>query len=146
MDKAPGVITAKAKEIASYYTADERAIAETIYGEAGGKPYQDKVGVGWTMRTRKDRYPDLSYQSIANRWYAPLHSLKKANNGELQDWAQSLQAAGEVLNANSNANPIPGVTHFHDPSIEAPDWTKGATQVQYGSGGLLFYEGVKWSK
>lgn len=146
LDKADNQITAKAKEIAAYYTADERAMAETIYGEARGKPYEDKVGVGWTMRARKDRYPDLTYKYIAGRWYAPLNSLSKANDAELQAWAESFRAARDVQNADTDSNPIPGVTHFYDPSIPAPPWTKGATKVQYGSGSLLFYKGVKWSK
>lgn len=148
MDKAPDPITAKAREISASATADERAMAETIYGEAGGKPYEDKTAIGWTMRARKDKYPDLSYHDIAThpRWYVPRDSLRKANDAELQAWKDSFRAARYVLSANPNANPILGVTHFYDPSIEAPDWTKGATQVQYGSGGLLFYKGVKWSK
>ncbi len=89
MDKAPDPITAKAQEVAAYYTADERAMAETIYGEAGGQPYKDKIGVGWTMRANKDKHPDLSYQDIATPpLYAPRHSLRKVNNAELQAWAE----------------------------------------------------------
>ena len=148
IDKAPDPITAKANEIAAYYTADERAMAETIYGEAGGMPLKDKLAVGWTMRARKDKYPDLSYHNIAThpQWYAPLDSLREANNGELRAWAESFRAARNVLNANRDSNPIPGVTHFYDPSREPPDWTEDATRVQYGSGALLYYKGVKWSK
>jgi hypothetical protein len=147
MDKAPGSIRAKAEEIASCYTADERAMACTIYGEAGGLPYADRLGVGWSMRTYHDLHPGQSYEDQADMRYVPRDSLRKDRKSgeytsiELKAWEDSFKAAGEVLNASPGSNPIPGVTHFYDITRKTNPWPS-ATQVPYGSGTLLYFRDV----
>jgi len=116
---------AEAKRIADKATPDQRIMGYTIYGEAGGGTYEDKLGVGWTMRNRYDAGSGYSYKDIADSWFAPQSALRKINPGELASWRQSFQAAGEVLSATPGSNPIPGVTHFHDKSITFP-WPKHA--------------------
>lgn len=145
VDKVPDPITAEAQKISAGATEDERAMAEAIYGEAGGNLYDDKIAVGWTMLPRKDNHPDMSYHDIANKWYKPKDSLRKVNVKELQAWKDSFQAARHVLSANPTANPIEGATHFYSPKKgeKPPYWVKGATRVPYGSGAFLFYKAVK---
>jgi hypothetical protein len=135
-----------ANAVAEDATPAQRAMAETIYGEAGGSSYEDKLGVGWTMRNRFDAGRGLTYMEISNNWYAPQSSLRSLNVSELNAWAQSFRAAAEVLSSSSSQNPIPGTTHFYDPSITAPSWATrpGATRIDYGSGSLYFYRGVPW--
>lgn len=142
MDKGTNPIRAQAEDLAGYFNVDEQAVAHTIYGEAGGLPDSDKLGVGWTIRNRMDLCSGCSYEDItAPPQFAPRDSLRAANAQELQVWSKSFQAAREVLNANPGANPIPGVTYFHDTRISAPSFLQGATQVPYGSGKLIYYKG-----
>ena len=104
----------------------------TIYGEAGGASYEDKLGVGWTMRNRFEAGRGLTYEQIAETWFAPQYKLRIPNLIELKAWNQSFGAGAEVLNASPHQNPIPGVTHFFDPSITAPSWGN-SSQVPHGS-------------
>jgi hypothetical protein len=135
-----------ATRIAEDATPAQRAVAQTIYGEAGGAPYEDKLGVGWTLRNRFEIGSGLTYEKIAEQWYAPRTTLRANNMFEFNAWRQSFQAAAEVLNASPGSSPIPGVTHFHDWSIAPPSWAtgRGAREIPYGSGGLRFYQGVPW--
>ena len=63
-DKASDPIKTKSEELATYYNEDEKQLAYAIYGEAGGLPYADKVGVGWTIRTWRQLHPGENYKDI----------------------------------------------------------------------------------
>jgi hypothetical protein len=139
---------AMANKVRNGASPDQRAMGDTVYGEAGGNykgNYEDKLGVGWTMRTRKEAGQG-SYEDIANSGqYKPRSTLKlykgMVTKGELLDFQSSYQAAAEVLGASPKSNPIPGVTHFHDLRISNP-WGPKAESVTYGSGRLQWYKNV----
>ena len=72
-------IRAQAVDLAGYYTEDEQTVAYTIYGEAGGLPYEDKLAVGWTIRDRMDLCSDCSYGDITDPpQFAPRASFESS--------------------------------------------------------------------
>jgi len=119
-------------------------LAKTIFGEARGESYMAKCAVAWVIRNRvKARGWPNTYRGVVTQPYQFSSWLKGDPNRERmldplavggaleeQAWYDSIRAAYEVYHAPEEPNPLPGVFHYIDTSIDPPKWARKMEAVR----------------
>ena len=119
-------------------------LALTIWAEARGEGRRAMELVAWVVRNRVEspRFPDTYPDAVTQRYQFSAWNPNDPNRPKLADplggppaddraWFTALEIAQEVIDAPASANPLPGVYHYHDTSIETPAWARGMEPVRF---------------
>lgn len=131
--------------------ADVDIMARTIYGEARGTDFLDRMGVAHTIlnRVRAEHRRETTIAGVClepfqfSCWNKDdVNRFKIANVGvDSEIFRACMVAALEAINAKQDADPTDGATHYHALSI-TPSWARGHTPCLHTTG-HLFYNTVR---
>jgi spore germination cell wall hydrolase CwlJ-like protein len=125
----------------------------TIYCEASGESRQAKLGVAYSeiSRWKTGRFGEtIAVVCLKRKQYSEWNGDVVNNNNLLRaarcsdtdpSWLECLDVFHAAM-AGSEPDPTHGATHYHDTSIDPPDWTIGAIRTAQ-LGKLIFYRGVR---
>ena len=129
-------------------------LAKTIYGEARGESIETMFAVGWVIRNRlKSGRHGKTYKGVVlqskqfscwNKNDPNYKVIKGAIKG--RHWEVCIGVAIIVMQLSERHNPIPGVHHYYDKSLDnnPPFWAKdGEYIVVYGVDNLRLFKNVK---
>lgn len=128
-------------------------LAKTIYGEARGENIETMLAVAWVIRNRVNG-PDWmgnDYRSVVLKpyqfscWNEGDPNRKKCENPQGDIWHVCLGIAQAVYFAPKRLNPIPGVLHYFDVSLnhKPPKWAQEGEEIQIpGVTRLRLFRGV----
>ena len=129
-------------------------LAKTIYGEARGESVETMLAVGWVIRNRLqakrygDTYKDVVLQrkqfSCWNKDDPNYKVIKGVIKGSL--WEVCIGVAIVVMQSAEKHNPVVGVRHYYDKSMDSnpPYWAAGGERVAvYGVDNLRLIKGVR---
>ena len=129
-------------------------LAKTIYGEARGESIETMFAVGWVIRNRLQSgrhgktYKDVVLQpkqfSCWNKNDPNYKVIKGIIKGRL--WEVCIGVAIVVMQSTKKHNPIIGVYHYYDKSMDSnpPYWAEcGEFMSVYGVNNLRLIRGVK---
>lgn len=129
-------------------------LAKTIYGEARGESIETMLAVGWVIRNRLqakrygDTYKDVVLQpkqfSCWNEDDPNYKVIKGRIAGKL--WEVCIGVAIVVMQSVEKHNPVPGVRHYYDKSMDSnpPYWVEdGEYMAIYGVNNLRLIRGVR---
>ena len=119
-------------------------LAATIWAEARGEGRRAMELVAWVVRNRVQsvRYPNTYREVVTQRaqfscWLpgdpnrAKMSDPLGQGSADAEAWYAALSIAQAVMDAPESSNPIPGVLHYHDTSIEAPAWGRAMEPVRF---------------
>ena len=126
-------------------------VAQTIWGEARGEPFDGKVGVAWVLLNRQTlhlRWKDRTLAAICHApsqfscWLPTDPNARKVAQITLADpaFVDCMEVALSVLGGR-RPSPVDGATHYYADTIPAPAWAHGHTPVAH-IGHHLFFAGV----
>jgi spore germination cell wall hydrolase CwlJ-like protein len=134
---------------------DRTLLARLIWGEARGESFLAKCAVGLSVWNRTGRYKWWGHtlrEVILHPWQYSAFNENDVNLEKLKDptrhegpwvWQVCLDTADMVL-ATYLIDWTLGATHYHDTSIEPPDWaTAEGSYETLREGSFIFYAGVK---
>ncbi len=123
-------------------------LAKTIWGEARGENIETMLAVGWVVRNRLSakRY-GKTYKDVVLQPF----QFSCWNSGDIyvvQDklWEVCIGVAIVVMQSAEKYNPIPGVRHFYDKSMDKnpPYWAEdGEYMSVYGVDNLRLIRGIR---
>jgi len=129
-------------------------LAKTIYGEARGENIETMFTVGWVIRNRLQSgkhgktYKDVVLQpkqfSCWNKGDPNYKRIKGTIKGRL--WEVCIGVAIVVMQLSERHNPISGVRHYYDKSLDSnpPYWAEGGEYIAvYGVNNLRLIKGIK---
>ena len=129
-------------------------LAKTIYGEARGENVETMLAVGWVIRNRLnakkygDTYKNVVLQpkqfSCWNKDDPNYKVIKGTIKGRL--WEVCIGVAIVVMQSAEKHNPIVGVYHYYDKSLDTnpPYWAEeGEYMSVYGVNNLRLIKGVR---
>ena len=129
-------------------------LAKTIYGEARGENVETMLAVGWVIRNRLtakrygDTYKDVVLQrkqfSCWNENDPNYKVIKGTIKGRL--WEVCIGVAIVVMQSAEKYNPIVGVRHYYDRSLDnnPPYWAEAGEYMSvYGVDNIRLVRGVR---
>ena len=116
-------------------------LAVCIYYEARGEPDLAQVGVGHVVMNRVIERGmsamDVIQEDRQFSWYEDGMELIIK---EPKAMANCIKMAKDCLTQRMNGDTFGGANHFHDTSIDPPNWTE--SMVKLGEfGNMIFYKG-----
>ncbi|NLY55742.1 MAG: cell wall hydrolase [Firmicutes bacterium] len=116
-------------------------LARTIYGEARGENLETQLYVAWVIRNRvqaKGRF-GATYEEVVTKpfqfssWNQDDPNFERVLQPTGAAWRTALGIAQAVYYAPEKFNPIPGIYHFYDRTLDAarPSWAEGAEIVRF---------------
>ena len=105
--------------------------------------------IGWAERKKTNIYDIVTKKSQYNCWDKgdpnyeattnPLEHARKNSNYSV--WQECLSISKNVLESNMNQNPVAGVYHYYDKTLDnkPPYWSKQSNEPNEQ---LIFIEGV----
>ncbi len=132
---------------------DVQIAALTIYAEAssGSNDERDAIARVVVNRLRSGRFsPTAAGVCLDAEQFSSWNSdprnrrnlLRAANAPDNDPVMQQCALAFIWARTNQEPDPTRGATHYHDRSIDPPEWTKGA-HLTLATENFLFYAGVK---
>jgi len=108
-------------EIPSKYTEEDvRLLAQLIYGEAGGEPYEGQVAVGAVVMNRVE---SASFPNTIEGVIYQKRQFSCVDDGnfykEIPEYSTVYQAAREALNG---VDPTNGCIYFYNPNTSTSRW------------------------
>ena len=129
-------------------------LAKTIYGEARGENVETMLVVGWVIRNRlHSKYYDNTYKDVVlqpkqfscwNKDDPNYKVIKGKIKGRL--WEVCIGVAIVVMQSVEKHNPVVGVYHYYDKSIDSnpPYWAESGEYMSvYGVNNLRLVKGVR---
>ena len=129
-------------------------LAKTIYGEARGETIETMFAVGWVIRNRLHlKHYGNTYKAVVlqpkqfscwNKDDPNYRKIKDVITGK--PWEVCIGVAIVVMQSTEKHNPIPGVRHFYDKSLDSnpPYWAEdGEYMSVYGVENIRLIKGVR---
>lgn len=129
-------------------------LAKTIYGEARGESIETMFAVGWVIRNRLkverygNTYKDVVLQpkqfSCWNKDDPNYKVIRGVIKGRV--WEVCIGVAIIVMQSAEKHNPVPGVRHYYDKSLDSnpPYWAEeGEFMSVYGVDNIRLIRGVR---
>ena len=138
-----------------FYTwNDLRTVAETIWGEARGEPFEGKLAVAWVIVNRAKKRNLKPYQVCLQPYQFscwndkdPNYPLLVNRDKDISDkvWRECTRAAIQVLGGFDMVgctvtDRTKGATHYHTQAV-MPYWAKGKEPC-YVVGNHIFYNNI----
>lgn len=129
-------------------------LAKTIYGEARGESIETMFAVGWVIRNRLQSgrhgktYKDVVLQPKQFSCWNKSDPNYKVIKGVIKTrlWEVCIAAAIIVIQSAEKQNPVMGVCHYYDKSLDSnpPYWADdGEFMTVYGVDNIRLIRGVK---
>lgn len=129
-------------------------LAKTIWAEARSEGIEGMRLVAWVIRNRVEskRWPDTYHGVTTQRSQFSAWLRDDPNYPKMADplgsgledrlaWFEALRIADEVMDAPPIDNPLPGVYHYYDVSLEndPPYWSRGKELIRLDSAPKIIF-------
>ncbi|MBO8126227.1 MAG: cell wall hydrolase [Firmicutes bacterium] len=129
-------------------------LARTLYGEARGENLETLLYIGWVIRNRvkANSWFGDSYEEVVTKpyqfssWLESDPNYRAIMNPKGDAWEVCKGIAQAIVHAKEEHNPIPGVYHYYDKSLDEvpPSWARSADILTFDYiPNLRFVRGVK---